>query len=219
MIKENIKNILQQLPVGVELVVAAKGRGIAEVEEVISSGANIIGENYVQEAAKKFAVIGRKARWHCIGHLQRNKVKLAVQIFDVIETLDSFELAVLLDNECKKINKIMSVLLEVNSGDEKQKNGITFEALDDFIAKVTPLSHIKAMGLMTMGPLVSNPEAMRPFFRKTKETFLKIKNGCSQPADWKYLSMGMSDTYRIAIEEGANIVRIGTAIFGPRAKV
>jgi len=217
MIKENIENILQQLPAHVELVVATKGRSISEIEEVLSFGAHIIGENYVQEAVKKISVLGHAVQWHCIGHLQKNKVKLAAQIFDVIETLDSFELAHLLDNACSKIHKIMPVLFEVNSGAEKQKNGMAVEALDDFILKIQPLSHIKPVGLMTMGPFVKNLEEIRPFFRRTKEAFLKIKNTHPQLADWKYLSMGMSDTYRIAVEEGANMVRIGTAIFGPRA--
>jgi len=215
MISENFKKILKEIPKNVILVVAAKNRSIEEIEEVISLGAQVIGENYVQEAERKFNVIKNKIKWHLIGHLQKNKVKKAVKIFDMIETLDSVELAYLLDKECKKINKIMPVLVEVNIAYELEKTGVLPKDLKNFINEVKGFSNLKLSGLMTMGPLVKNPEDIRPYFRETRRIFEDIKNTLNS-IDWIYLSMGMSDTYKIAIEEGANIVRIGTAIFGPR---
>ncbi|MDP2922316.1 MAG: YggS family pyridoxal phosphate-dependent enzyme [Candidatus Omnitrophota bacterium] len=216
MIEDNLRKILAELPPGIELVVAAKARIALEIERAISAGAKIIGENYVKEAQEKISVIGSKAKWHLFGHLQKNKAKLAVKIFDMIETLDSEELAEALDKECKKINKIMPVLIEVNSASEVQKAGVLPDRVEYFVKEILRFENLKLQGLMTMGPLVDNPEEIRPFFRKTKEIFDKIKNIYGNSLDWKYLSMGMSDTYKIAIEEGANMVRIGTAIFGKR---
>jgi len=216
MIEENLKNILKELPVGVELVVAGKERSIQEVAAAVEAGAKIIGENYVKEAKEKFDAIGRKVRWHLIGHLQRNKAKHAVKIFDMIETLDSLELAQVLDKECKSLGKIMPVLIEVNSAAEPQKYGILPQGIKSFLEKILPFNNLKPMGLMTMGPFLDEIEKIRPFFKKTKELFDELKSDYGDKLEWRYLSMGMSDSYKIAIEEGANIVRIGTAIFGPR---
>ncbi|MDD5195185.1 MAG: YggS family pyridoxal phosphate-dependent enzyme [Candidatus Omnitrophica bacterium] len=216
MIEDNFRNILKQIPEGVELVVASKSRTVSEIEEVISCGAKIIGENYVKEAEEKFNAIGNRARWHLIGHLQKNKAKFAVKIFDMIETLDSMELASALDKECKKINKIMPVLIEVNSASEPQKAGVLPENVEGILKEVLKFSNLKPMGLMTMGPLLDEPEKIRPFFKKTRELFDKIKAIYGNSLEWKCLSMGMSDSFRIAIEEGANLVRVGTAIFGKR---
>jgi pyridoxal phosphate enzyme (YggS family) len=214
MIKESIQKLLFSLPKEVNLVAATKGRSAEEIKEAISSGITAVGENYVQEAQEKFKIIGNSVKWHLLGHLQKNKVKLAVSIFDMIETLDSLDLAKALDRECKKNNKILPVLIEVNSAGELQKSGILPEAVYDFAREVLKLDNLKLMGLMTMGPLVDEPEAIRPFFKKTKEIFDKIRRIYPENTDLKYLSMGMSGSYKVAIEEGANIVRIGTAIFG-----
>jgi pyridoxal phosphate enzyme (YggS family) len=214
MIKESIQKLLFSLPKEVNLVAATKGRSAEEIKEAISSGITAVGENYVQEAQEKFKIIGNSVKWHLLGHLQKNKVKLAVSIFDMIETLDSLDLAKALDRECKKNNKILPVLIEVNSAGELQKSGVLPEAVYDFAREVLKLDNLKLMGLMTMGPLVDEPEAIRPFFKKTKEIFDKIRRIYPENTDLKYLSMGMSGSYKVAIEEGANIVRIGTAIFG-----
>lgn len=216
MIKENIANILEKLPLGVDLVIAAKQRSLGEIEEAVSAGAKIIGENYVKEAKDKFDVIGNKTKWHLIGHLQKNKAKQAVKIFDMIETLDSLELAVVLDRECKKIDKIMPVLIEVNSACEPQKSGVLPEKIEDFLKEILKFSNLKPEGLMTMGPLLDNAEQVRPYFKSTKKLFNKIKMAYGNKLNWVYLSMGMSSSYRIALQEGANIVRVGTAIFGAR---
>jgi len=216
MIKENIEKILKELPPGVELAAAVKGRIIAEVKEAAAAGVTILADNYLQEAAEKIEALGRVARWHFIGHLQKNKVQKAAALFDMLETIDSFELAQVLDKECGRLGKVMPVLLEVNSADEPQKAGLEPAEVESFVGRAGSLAHLKISGLMTMGPLVDNPEAIRPFFRKVKEIFDLIKSKAYDNLDWRYLSMGMSDTYKIAIEEGANIVRIGTAIFGIR---
>ncbi len=216
MIKDNAKKILEGLPGGVELVVAAKERSSAEVAEALEAGVKIVGENYVKEAQEKFVVLGNKAKWHFIGHLQKNKVKKAVKIFDMIETLDSLDLAEVLDEECKKINKVMPVLIEVNSATEPQKQGVLAEGVERFLGEILQFANLKPMGLMTMGPWLDNPQELRPFFKKTKDLFDKIKGNYQGELEWIYLSMGMSSSYRVAIEEGANLVRVGTAIFGQR---
>ncbi len=215
-IKERIKEILKEVPENVILLAATKQRTIEEIEEAIECGIKVIGENYVQEAEKKFEKIGRKVRWHMIGHLQTNKVKKAIEIFDMIETVDSFKLAKEIDKEAKKRNIIFPVLIEVNSGKEIQKSGVLPEDLEKLIYEISKLENIKVEGLMTMGPLLNNPEDIRPYFKLTKELFDKLKNLSYPNVEMKYLSMGMTDTWKIAIEEGANIIRIGTGIFGPR---
>ena len=216
MIKDNAKKILEELPGGVGLVVAAKERSVAEVTEALEAGVRIVGENYVKEAQEKFVVLGNKAKWHFIGHLQKNKVKKAVKIFDMIETLDSLDLAEVLDEECKRINKVMPVLIEVNSADEPQKQGVLAEGVERFLGEILQFANLKPMGLMTMGPWLDNSQELRPFFKKTKDLFDKIKGNYQGELEWVYLSMGMSSSYRVAIEEGANLVRVGTAIFGQR---
>jgi len=216
MIKKNVKKILDELPKNVDLVAAAKTRTSEEILEAIKAGVKIIGENYVQEAQKAFEVIGRKVRWHFIGHLQKNKVKRAVKIFDMIETVDSYPLAHEINERCKQIDKIMPILIEINSGREKQKFGIFPEEALDLVQEVSSLPQIKIMGLMTMGPRFGNPEDSRPYFIETRKIFEKIKALNLPRIEMKYLSMGMTNSYQIAIEEKANMVRIGTLIFGKR---
>jgi hypothetical protein len=216
MIKENVKRILKEIPPGVKLVAATKKRTPDQIKEAIEAGIEIVGENYVKEAQSKFRIIGKRVKWHLIGHLQKNKVKKAIKIFDMIQTLDSFELAYLINKECEKINKVMPVLIEINIAKESQKSGVYPNQVEELTEKIIDFKNIKIEGLMTMGPLVEEPQRIRPFFKKTKEIFDKIKKSYQDKLDFKYLSMGMSDTYKIAIEEGANIVRVGRAIFGPR---
>jgi pyridoxal phosphate enzyme (YggS family) len=216
MIEENVKKILQELPPGVELMAAAKTRTPEEIMQAAQAGVKIVGENYVQEALAAFEVVGSRVKWHFIGHLQRNKVKKAVGIFDMIETVDSAELAEEIDKRCRPRERIMPILIEINSGREKQKFGIVPEDADDFIKKISELSNIKIEGLMTMGPMFGNPEDARPYFIETKKLFDRIRTLNLPGVEMKYLSMGMTNSYQVAIEEGANIVRIGTKIFGPR---
>jgi PLP dependent protein len=216
MIKENLKKILEELPEGVDLVAAAKTRTPDEVLEAIDAGVRIIGENYVQEAEKAFEAVGEKVRWHMIGHLQSNKAKKAVKIFDVIETVDSMKLARAIDKACRNMGKVMQVLIEVNSGEEPQKAGVMPEDGISLVRDMSELKNIKIMGLMTMGPFAGDPEDARPYFQKTRKLFEEIKALNLPGVEMKYLSMGMSNSYRVALAEGANMVRIGTRLFGER---
>ena len=215
-ITRNVKDLLAELPDDVLLVAAAKTRLPEEAREAIEAGVPAIGENYVQEAEKARAAIGGRVKWHFIGHLQKNKVKKAVALFDMIETLDSLEMAREIDRRCGQSGRTMPVLIEINSGREEQKAGVYPEQAAGLVAAVSALENIRVMGLMTMGPLYGDPEDSRPLFRETKRVFDSLRELDLPRVEMKYLSMGMTDTYRIAIEEGANIVRIGSRIFGPR---
>jgi len=216
MIEKNVKKILEELPSGVELVAASKTRTPEEILQAIQAGIKIIGQNYVQEAQKAYSIIGQQAKWHFIGHLQRNKVKIAVEIFDMIETVDSITLASEIDKRCRRLDKIMPILIEINSGKEQQKYGIFPEDTEGLINKISILKNIKIKGIMTMGPRFGNPEDARPYFVETKKIFDKIRTLDIPSVEMRYLSMGMTNSYRVAIEEGANLVRIGSKIFGPR---
>jgi pyridoxal phosphate enzyme (YggS family) len=216
-IKRNVQQILNELPSGVLLVAAAKTREPREISEAIEAGVRIVGENYIQEAERAFREVGRRAEWHFIGHLQRNKVKKAVALFDMIETVDSAEIAGEIDKRCALAGRTMPVLIELNSGREPQKSGVYPENAASLIEEIAALKNIRVMGLMTMGPLAADPAEIRGCFRETKEVFDRIKKSNIPGVEMKYLSMGMTDSYRIALEEGANIVRIGSLIFGQRA--
>jgi PLP dependent protein len=219
MIYQNVKQVLQELPDAVELVGAAKGRTPVEILEAIDAGLRIIGENYVEETEKCFAVIGKRVKWHMIGHLQSRKVKKAVQIFDLIETVDSVKLASSIDRACREIEKTMPILIEINSAEEEQKAGVMPLDAVSLIKEISGLENIHVMGLMTMGRYEDDPEAMRRYFSKTKRLFDDIRAMDLPGVTMMFLSMGMSDSYQIAIQEGANIVRIGTRLFGERISI
>ena len=216
-IRQNVATILSELPEGVELVAAAKTRTPEEILEAVEAGVKIIGENYVQEAMRAYKVVGRKAKWHFIGTLQRHNVRRkTVEAFDMIETVDSLTIALEIDKRCGQVNKVMPVLIEINSGREEQKSGVLPEDSERLVREISTLQNIKAMGLMTMGPRFGNPADSRPYFVETKRIFERIKRLNLPNVEMKYLSMGMTNSYKIAIEEGANIVRIGSKIFGER---
>jgi len=215
-IEDRVKALLEELPPGVELVAAAKSRTPQEILRAVKAGVKIIGENYLQESLAAYQIVGRLAKWHFIGHLQKNKAKKAVEIFDMIETIDSVKIAEEVDKRCSKLGKTMPVLIEINSGREPQKFGILPEDAENFIREISKLKYLKIQGLMTMGPLAGNPEEARPYFVETKKLFDKIRSLNIPGVEMKYLSMGMSNSYKVAIEEGTNLVRIGTKIFGPR---
>jgi pyridoxal phosphate enzyme (YggS family) len=215
-IRENVKQILSELPPGVALVAAAKTRSPREIQEAVEAGIRVIGENYLQEAESAHQAVGEKAKWHFIGHLQKNKVKKAVRLFDMIETVDSVEIAREISKRCAQIGKTIPVLVEINSGREVQKWGVLPEKAIELVREISNLPNLKIMGLMTMGPLLGNTEDLRPYFRETKKLFSEIRELNLPNVSMKYLSMGMTDSYQVAIEEGANMVRLGTKIFGER---
>jgi pyridoxal phosphate enzyme (YggS family) len=216
-ITANVKAILAELPPGVELVAAAKTRTTDEVLEAVEAGVGTIGENYVQEAAVARAVIGGRARWHLIGHLQTNKARKAVEIFDLIETVDSAELGREIDKRAAAAGKTMEVLVEINSGREPQKMGVGPDDAETLVRELAAIPRLRVLGLMTMGPFEGDPEDSRPYFQETRRVFERLKSLAIPGVEMRRLSMGMSHSWRVAVAEGATIVRIGTAIFGPRA--
>ncbi|MEA3334950.1 MAG: YggS family pyridoxal phosphate-dependent enzyme [Chloroflexota bacterium] len=213
---KSVKQILATIPPGVILVAAAKTRTLEEVEAAIEAGVTHIGYNYIQEALPIIQAVGGRVTWHMIGHLQRNKAKMAVQHFDMIETVDSWRLAQALDRRCADIGKTMPVLVEINSGRESNKTGVLPNDVDELVQQISTLEHLHVEGLMTMGPRFGEPEDSRPYFQATREAFDRLSSKNIPHVTMQYLSMGMSNSYQIAIEEGANIVRIGTKLFGER---
>ena len=215
-IEESVRQILATIPPGVILLAAAKTRTKEEVEAVIRGGVTHIGYNYIQEALPIIQAIGGKVKWHMIGHLQRNKAKIAIKNFDMIETVDSWDLAQTLDRYCEGMQKSMLVLVEVNSGKESSKTGVLPEMVENLLIQMSSLNHLHVEGLMTMGPRFGDPEDSRPYFQKTREIYDRLAVMDLQNVRMQYLSMGMSNSYQIAIEEGANIIRIGSKLFGER---
>jgi pyridoxal phosphate enzyme (YggS family) len=213
-VRQSVRHILDNIPSDVIVVAAAKGRTLTEVEAVIQAGVTHIGHNYVQDAQLMIPALKDKATWHMIGHLQRNKAKKAVQLFDMLETVDSLHLAKTIDRRCAAIGKVIPILIEINSGEEPSKTGVLPKDVDKLVATISDLKHISIQGLMTMGPRFGNPEDARPFFRETRQTFERLSRNRIPNVEMRYLSMGMSNSYLVAIEEGANIIRIGTKIFG-----
>ncbi len=216
-IRENIEKIKKELPSSIKLIAATKTHSVDEIKQAIKAGIEIIGENYVQEAEKKFKELKKEIQIHCIGHLQKNKVKKAAELFDMIQTVDSVKIAKEIDKRCKSLNKTMPILIEINSGKEANKDGAMPENTEKLIKDISTLSNIKIKGLMTMAPYFQDAEKDRPYFKLTKKLFDKIKALNIKNVDMGILSMGMSHSYKIAIEEGANMIRIGTKIFGERS--
>jgi len=215
-IEVSVAEFLNSIPPDVMLVAASKTRTPEEVQAAISAGIKIVGYNYMQEAERIYQVIGNQVMWHMIGYLQSNKVKKVIQLFDMIETMDSVKLAQMVDKQCALEDKKMPVLIEINSGKESNKTGVLPEDVDDLILIISDLPHLHVQGLMTMGPRFGNPENARPYFKATKKAYDRLKKLDIPNVEMKYLSMGMSNSYKIAIEEGANIIRVGTKLFGER---
>ncbi|BAL80837.1 YggS family pyridoxal phosphate-dependent enzyme [Caldisericum exile] len=214
----NVKSLLQELEGKAKLLLATKERTVQEIQQAIEAGARIFGENYLQEAEEKIKQIGHSVEWHFIGSIQKRKIKKIVELFDVIESVDSIEVAKIIDKFSKEYGKIMPVLIEVNSGKEPQKSGVMPDDVLNVSKAIKELKNIRLVGLMTMGPNLPNPEDLRPYFRLTYELFEELKSLGLFDVDEPILSMGMSSSYKVAIEEGANLVRIGTLVFGERKK-
>jgi len=200
----------------VKLLGAAKSQNAEAIRAAIAAGLKLIGENYVQEAQQKKKLVAESAEWHMIGHLQRNKAKAAVEIFDVIESLDSVALARELDKEGQRRGKVVRAFIEVNLGGEESKTGIAKSAVEALLEQTDALANLRIEGLMTVPPFRENPEESRLYFRELAELKEKFAARRFPNIDLQELSMGMTHDYAIAVEEGATIVRIGTALFGPR---
>ena len=200
----------------VRLVAVTKNHDVQAMREAIDAGVSEIGENRIQEAKEKFSALQRPVKWHLIGHLQTNKAKQAVKYFDLIHSIDSGRLAEAVDKAAAAAGKVQDVLVQVNLAEEESKSGIHREALASLLEKVDALSSLRLCGLMLIAPNYEDVEECRPLFREMYEIFQRIKEMEWRAANIEYLSMGMTHDYRIAVEEGANIVRVGTAIFGQR---
>ncbi len=197
----------------VTLVAVSKTMPAAAIREAVSAGVKILGENRVQEAREKIEALPGAAEWHLIGHLQTNKAKLAVSLFDCIHSLDSVRLAQELGRHAEEAGRRLCCLVEVNLGEEAQKSGVDAAEVRPLLEAARRLPQLSVQGLMTIPPFLPGPESVRPFFRRLRELRDRLEaEGWTLPD----LSMGMSHDFEVAIEEGATLVRIGTAIFGSR---
>jgi len=203
-------------PREIRLLAAAKSQSVEAIRAALAAGVTLVGENYVQEAADKKKEIAAAIEWHMIGHLQRNKVRAALDLFDVIESLDNLALARELDKEGAKRGKTIRAFVEVNLGGEENKSGIAREQLRALLDEVCALPHLHIDGLMTVPPFRENLDAVRPYFRELRGLRDQLNELCLPNIQLKELSMGMTHDFTVAIEEGATIVRVGTALFGPR---
>lgn len=204
-------------PDEIRVVAVAKGVEAERVIQAIGAGIGDLGENYLQEAQRRIAAIGRRARWHFVGHLQTNKARAAVELFDFIHTVDSARLAQALDRRCREVGRSLPVLVQVNTSGEASKSGVAPEALPGFLEGLAGLECICVRGLMTIGRLTGDPEESRAEFRRLAALFEGARGLGAPNVTMQWLSMGMTRDFEVAIEEGASMVRIGTAIFGPRA--
>jgi len=201
----------------VRLLAASKSQPVDAIRAALTVGVILVGENYVQEAQDKMRQLAdAKAEWHMIGHLQRNKVKLAVELFDVIESLDNLAVARELDKEAAKRSKIVRSLIEVNLAGEESKTGIAKDEVVGLLESISGLGHISVEGLMTVPPYRENLDDVRPYFRELRELRDSLNSLNLPNVQLKELSMGMTHDFTVAIEEGASIVRVGTALFGQR---
>jgi len=229
MIKENVSSIRQRIlrvcskinqDAGkITIIAVSKGRALEQIREAIEAGISDIGENRVQEAISKYNELYAKRytlnaiEWHMVGHLQANKVKDAVRIFDLIQSVDSVRLAEEIDKQADKINKIQDILIEIKTSPEESKFGLKPDEVPGVIKEIAKLKNINIKGLMTIAPIVDNPEKTRPYFKMLRELYDQINRVSGIGYRVSTLSMGMTDDFEIALEEGSNMVRLGRAIF------
>lgn len=216
MITQNIQKILKSIPAGVTVLAAAKTRSVEMVKEAHQAGLIHFGHNYVQEAAAMIPSIHEGIHWHMIGHLQRNKAKQALGLFDMIDSVDSQRLADELEKQAAQLERILPVMIEINIGEEAAKSGVDPDQALLLAQYIKKLAHLQLIGVMTMGPLSGDPENSRAYFKQTRRIYEQIDSMHCTAASLRYLSMGMSSDYLVAVEEGATMVRLGTAIFGER---
>jgi PLP dependent protein len=222
-IKDNLLKVRERMeraarkagrdPKEIKLVAVSKTVEVTRIKEAIEAGVSILGENYVQEAEKKVEVLGKSISWHFIGHLQSNKARYAVRLFDVIHSIDSIPLAEELDRRAAQSDRVIKVMIEVNLSKEATKFGTDEDRVLNLAKRIQHLGHLSLEGLMTMPPYFDSPEMSRPYYGALRELKERMIN---EGIPLKELSMGMSHDFEIAIEEGATFVRVGTAIFGPR---
>lgn len=215
-IAQSYRRIRNELPDGVTIVAAAKTRSADEIREVIDAGASVIGENYVQEGRdvrRELGEMARTVRWDMIGHLQSNKINDALRHFDLVQTVDRMKVARGIN---KRVNEEFPVYVQVNIGEESTKYGVMPDEAEELVQEVARMDNLCVKGLMTMEPYFDDPEKARPYFRRMKELYDCLRDRNIPGLDLDVLSMGMTNSFRVAVDEGANMVRIGTAIFGPR---
>jgi len=203
-------------PEEVILVGATKTVGVDRIRQAIEAGVKVFGENRVQEAAPKIAQIGNEVEWHFIGHLQRNKVRDAFRLFQMVESVDSLPLALEMEEKGALLGQKMRILVEVNLGGEETKSGTSPELVLELARRMADMPHLSVEGLMSIPPFFSDPEGSRPYFRTLRRLRDEVLSAGIPGIPMRELSMGMTNDFEVAIEEGATIVRIGTALFGPR---
>jgi pyridoxal phosphate enzyme (YggS family) len=225
-IADNLKTVTDRIasaakragrdPSSVRLVAVTKTVDVESIRQAVAAGASVLGENRVQEARGKIEKLGNLARWHLIGHLQKNKAKYAVKLFELIHSVDDLELARELDRQAAKIGKVQDVLIEVSIAGEAVKAGVAIQDVAALVRETAKLKNISIKGLMTIPPYSEDPESSRSFFRKLRDLAETIKKENIPAVSMNELSMGMSGDFEVAVEEGATMVRVGTAIFGER---
>ena len=226
MVKEQLEEVEQRITAACEragrkrddvtLIAVSKTKPVEVLQEAYDAGVRIFGENKVQELIDKYEVLPKDIQWHMIGHLQRNKVKYVADKVALIHSVDSFRLAKTIDQEGEKIGRVIPLLIEVNVAQEETKFGVSVEDTLPLISEISTLSHVEIRGLMTIAPYVEDPEENRPVFRKLKQLSVDIKDKNMNNVYMDILSMGMTNDYQVAVEEGATLVRVGTGIFGER---
>jgi hypothetical protein len=224
---ENVKYVQGQIaaaaqrvgrdPSGIKLITVTKTIDTDRIKQAVAAGAMILGENRVQEAKEKIEQLGEIAPWHLIGQLQSNKAKYVVKLFDLIHSVDTLALAQEIDKQAAKIGKVQDVLIEVSLAGEESKAGIDVEGVATLVREAAKLKNISIKGLMTVPPFLVDPEEVRPYFRSLKELAASIAKENIPNVSMQELSMGMSNDFEVAVEEGATMVRVGSAIFGARS--
>lgn len=214
-IKENLEKVRKTIPDGVTLLAVSKTKPLEYLQEAYDCGVRDFGENKVQEMCSKYENMNKDIRWHLIGHLQTNKVKYLVDKVYLIHSLDSVNLLNTIEKVFGKAGKTANTLIQINIGREESKTGIMEEDLDSFIAEIEKCQHVKVKGIMVIIP-IGDEESNRMYFKRTKEIFDKLKEKEFNNITMEILSMGMTHDYLTAINEGSNLVRIGTGIFGER---
>lgn len=225
-IKRNIEEVRKRVaaaayragrkPEDIQIIAVTKTVGVEKINCAVDEGLNVLGENRVQELCEKYDILNRDCKWDLIGHLQTNKVKYIIDKVNLIHSVDRMELIQEIQKKAEKVGRAVDILVQVNVAEEKSKFGLPVHEIKKFIKMIKSYDAIKVKGLMTIAPYLQDIEAVRPVFKELYKKFIDIREENIDNIDMKLLSMGMSNDFEAAIEEGANIVRIGTAIFGKR---